>query len=63
MTSARKTETQDTNRQIDLSPAAILQRLEEVGQLYELGIYLAQAKPVASPEGDKQDQNIYSTGR
>ena len=31
---------------IDLSPAAIRQRLDEVGQLYELGLYLAGAKPL-----------------
>jgi hypothetical protein len=32
---------------VDLSPAAIEQRLDEVGQLYELGKYLTQATPVA----------------
>lgn len=35
------------NSRVDMSPAAIEQRLEEVGQLYELGLYLAQAKPVS----------------
>ena len=32
--------------EVDLSPAAIEQRLDEVGQLYELGKYLTQATPV-----------------
>ncbi|MGM0490951.1 MAG: hypothetical protein ACQESR_29860 [Planctomycetota bacterium] len=31
---------------VDMSAAAIHQRLEEVEQLYELGTYLAEAKPV-----------------
>ena len=35
---------------IDLSPAAIRQRLDEVGQLYELGLYLAGAKPLPVSE-------------
>ncbi len=41
--------------QVDLSPAAIEQRLDEVGQLYELGIYLAQAKPVSPSPTDARD--------
>jgi hypothetical protein len=42
--------------EVDLSPRAIRQRLDEVGQLYELGIYLAQAKPCPSPETPSQPE-------
>jgi hypothetical protein len=49
-----------TRDEVDLSPAAIDQRLDEVGQLYELGLYLAQATPwlnsaapVERPAGDE----------
>ena len=34
--------------EVDMSPGAISQRLDEVGQLYELGLYLTQAQPQQS---------------
>jgi hypothetical protein len=43
---ASKVEPAEPRREVDLSPAAIRQRLDEVAQLYTLGMYLAQAKPV-----------------
>lgn len=54
--------------EVDLSPSAVRQRLEEVGQLYELGLYLVRAKslpdlnetnhegPLRYGEGRKNDR-------
>lgn len=50
--------------EVDLSPSAIRQRLEEVGQLYELGLYLVRAKPLPdSSEADHEGPLRYGEGR
>ncbi len=43
-------EPSELHHEVDLSAAAVEQRLDEVGQLYELGVYLAQAKPLPRSE-------------
>ena len=48
MTAESKIEPAEPRSEVDLSPAAIRQRLDEVAQLYTLGLYLTQAKPVFS---------------
>jgi hypothetical protein len=45
---------------VDLSPAAIERRLDEVAQLYELGKYLTQATLAADspvPPSDQQERS------
>ena len=62
MTSAKKREAPETLDRVDFSPAAVDQRLDEVAQLYELGVYLAQAKPTAPSRPDTWRQEPSSEG-
>lgn len=55
MRTERTTPLTEPRRGIDMSAAAIHQRLEDVQQLYELGTYLAAAKPVFPPGPKKRD--------
>ena len=50
MTADPNVESSEPRDEVDLSAAAIYQRLDEVGQLHELGMYLAQAKLLSRSE-------------
>ena len=43
-------------QEIDMSPEAVSARLDELAQLYELGIYLTQAQPPADSESHESGE-------
>ena len=50
MTADGNAKPREPRHEVDLSSDAIHERLDEVAQLYELGMYLAQARPLPAPE-------------